>query len=216
MKARLAVLVVVLAAVTLAMVGSAGADVPPSGEHQVDHAIIQPAYDGVDGSLVYLQTTSGTPDGAASPLYVVVYPTSSAGFVGTVNCAHQPQDNCPDIGPSLADLAAQEEPAVYGNGVWGYDNILDTESDGACVPVVVVFTNSAAANQHVTTTAQLEGQLAAGDAREVAVGDPAPDCSTVSAMTYDGASAVEPVDSDAVGRGDRDTRVGWKQGGSRR
>jgi hypothetical protein len=54
-----------------------------------------------------------------------MYPTEVSGAIGTVICAHQPLDNCPDHGPLLAGLAEAMAPDVYANGVWGHDHIAD-------------------------------------------------------------------------------------------
>jgi hypothetical protein len=135
--------------------------------------VIEPAYDVRTGNLIYIMTPTGVPSPhadvhAISPLYIVVYPNSAANSVGTMNCAHNGGDNCPDHGPGISDLAQTTVPGVYGNGVWGHDHIMDgpggSDFNVTWNVVVVLFTNAAAANSHITTEAQLDAALEADDA----------------------------------------------------
>lgn len=146
----------------------------PSGERELGRSVVEPGYDMRNGSLIYVLTPAGSQSAqhanahAVSPLYIIVYPSSAANAVGTMNCAHQGGDNCPDHGPGIADLAQSTVPAVYGDGVWGHDHIMDgpggEDFNVGRQVVVVLFTNPSAANIHVTTEAQLEAALDAGDA----------------------------------------------------
>ena len=83
------------------------------------------------GKLIYILTPAGsrsakhTGADAVSPLYIIVYPSSAKNSVGTMHCAHEGGDNCPDHGPGISDLAQAVVPAVYGSGVWGHDHITD-------------------------------------------------------------------------------------------
>jgi hypothetical protein len=178
----------------------------PSGERQLGQTVIEPAYDDATGNLIYLMTPIGAPfpskanSHAVSPLYLIVYPNSAAASVGTMNCAHQPADNCGDHGPGISELAASVFPGVYGDAdgsdVWGHDHILDapggSEFNVAWHVVVVLFTNSAAANEHITTEEQLDDAIDRGDAIEIET----PiifNCNVVSPTTYKRATPLPTV-----------------------
>jgi hypothetical protein len=171
----------------------------PSGERQLGQTIIEPGYDDRTGNLIYIMTPMHAPfpshanANAVSPLYLIVYPNSAANSVGTMNCAHEGGDNCPDHGPIFADLAQAAVPSVYGNGVWGHDHIMDgpggSEFNVAWQIVVVLFTNSAAANSHITTEDQLDAALDAGDAFTIETGINF-NCNLVSSATYNRATPV--------------------------
>src|SRR2546422_9977293 len=104
----------------LAMTTVASGNGLPSGERTLGQSTLEPAYDDRDGTIVYLLTPNHAPDPVKSnpkawaPLYLVVYPTSAAASVGTMNCAHLPTENCPDHGDAIAGAAASIMPAVYG------------------------------------------------------------------------------------------------------
>ena len=163
----------------------------PSGERMFGQASVEPAYDADAGTILYLLTPikapfpSKAPDAARSPLYLVVYPAGST--VGTLNCMGVP-GNCPDHDGEVAAVAMQANPAVYGNGVIGHDHIVDSPGRGkefnvAWEVVEVVFTNAAAANQHLTTEAQINDAVTRGDAFKIDLGF-AFNCSITSATTY--------------------------------
>jgi hypothetical protein len=190
---------------TLARAGSL-----PSGEVRLGQSLIEPAYNDANGSLIYLITPSNPPVNIpppnvqhggspnVAPLYVIMYPTSAAGAIGTVNCAHQPMDNCPDHGPGLAGLAESVVPSVYGAGVWGHDHILAAPGSGGDFnvlwePIAVLFTNSAAANTHITTLAQLQAAEAAGNAFEIPLPQATFHCSVNPAAPYNNGTPVPPV-----------------------
>ena len=151
----------------------------PSGERPLGRTVIEPAYDLRPGELTNIMTPQRSPSalradaGTQAPLYLVVYPNAVAGYVGTMNCAHEGGDNCPDHGPVIASIAQSTVPSVYGNGVWGHDHVLDgtggSEFSVTWHAVVVLFTNLAAASTHVTTAAQLEAALDAGDAMTIEI-----------------------------------------------
>jgi len=191
-----------LLAMGLVVATAAGA-LTPSGERHLGHVLIEPGYDERTGELVYIMTSQGAAflsrasAHAASRLFLVVYPTSAAAAVGTMNCAHQDADNCPDHGPMFSDLAMFSMPSVYGNGVWGHDHIMDRR-DRSDFEVnwkiyVVLFTNAQAANTHITTEAQLDAAIMAGDAFTVET-PIAFQCNLVSAAIYDHGTPVTPVD----------------------
>ena len=174
----------------------------PSGERQLGQTIIEPGYDDRNGRLIYIMTPMGAPFPshaslhAISPLFLIVYPNSAAASVGTMNCAHDGGDNCPDHGPGIAALAQATVPSVYGNGVWGHDHIMDgpggSDFNVTWQVVVVLFTNAAAANTHITTEAQLEAAIDAGDAFTIET-PTVFNCNLVSAATYARATPLPSV-----------------------
>ena len=133
---------------------------------------------------------------AWAPFYVVVYPMTSTVVTSgpTLLCLHTPVENCPDHGPEVAALAPQVEPSVYGAGVAGHDHLMDFPGgegfNVAWEPIVVLFTSSQAANQHLLTDAQIDEAVANGDAVEV----PAPaltfHCEPVAKVAYTRATPV--------------------------
>jgi hypothetical protein len=163
---------------------------------------IEPAYDDATGTLVYLQTpngphvhppkkidpSTGMPINVA-PIYLPMYPVGSGIDPATLNCAHVPADNCPDHGPLLAGAAMQIMPTVYGAGVVGHDHLVGIASTGGDFnvlwePVLVLFTNAAAAMTHITTLAQINAAVDSGNAIEVPIPPATFHCSSVSAAAY--------------------------------
>ena len=108
MRWSTAIAVVAAAVLLSGRLTSARFDDLPSGERQLGRTVIEPAYDDRNGNIIYLSTPIGAPfpsksnPKAWSPLYLVEYPNSASAFAGTMNCAHQPADNCPDHGPGIA------------------------------------------------------------------------------------------------------------------
>jgi hypothetical protein len=167
---------VVIGAATLAcLLGAGSAAVSaasiPSGQRSLGQSIVEPVYDGDHaGDIDFVATPQGaSPSPSASataPLYLPVYPTGST--VGALICPHLPIDTCPDHGPGIAALAQASRPATYGNGVLGHDHLATSVgSPGFNVtlePIVVLFTSTAAANEHLLTTAQIDAAVARGDA----------------------------------------------------
>ena len=131
----------------------------------------------------------------AAPFYLVVYPVGSTAAT-TYLCAHLPVDNCPTHGPGIAALAQSTVPSVYGAGVIGHDHLMDfpggADFNIAWEPVIVLFTNKEAANEHVLTDTRIEELVASGDAIEV----PRPTrtfiCASVPATIYDRATPIVP------------------------
>ena len=194
---------ILLIAIVTMLTGATGASAQlPSGERQLGQTIIEPGYDDRTGNLIYIMTPIGPPNPthanahAVSPLFIIVYPNSAAESVGTMNCAHEGGDNCPDHGPGIAGLAQSVVPSVYGDGVWGHDHIMDgpggSDFNVAWHVVVVLFTNSAAAKTHITTEDQLDAALDAGDALTVDT-DITFHCNLVSGATYSRANPLPPV-----------------------
>lgn len=191
----------IAAGILLAGAAVAGAQVP-SGERQLGQTIIEPGYDDRTGNLIYIMTPIGAPFPshadvhAVSPLFIVVYPNSAGTSVGTMSCAHEGGDNCPDHGPDFASLAQTVVPSVYGDGVWGHDHIMDgpggRDFNVAWQVVVVLFTNAEAAKTHITTEAQLDAAIEAGDAFTIET-PTIFNCNLVSGATYGRATPIPPV-----------------------
>ena len=172
----------------------------PSGERFVGNATlghgggIEPAYDYNTGNLTYILTPTGAPfpakanAHAIAPLYIVVYPASYPGW--TLSCMGVP-GNCPDHDGLIAGAATALEPGVYGTNpaaVPGHDHLIGLAHTGGDWNVawhvyVILFTNSAAANSHITTLTQLQGALGGGDAISVDSGIVF-NCSAVPASLY--------------------------------
>jgi len=203
MRFKSVLLVLALAAGVGAFSASVRADTLPSGQRTMGQATLEPAYNDLNGNILYLLTPDHakmhTNPRAWAPLYVVMYPTSAAGSVGTMNCAHQPADNCPDHGPLLSGLAETVMPSVYGSGVWGHDHLVTGlppvggDFNIAWEPIAVLFTNSAAANTHITTEAQLDAAVDAGDAIEIPLPQATFLCAVVPARIYDMGAPVATV-----------------------
>ena len=175
---------------------------PTSGHFTGGGGTIEPAYDDATGTIVYLQTPNGPPvhppkkiDPSTgmpinvAPIYLPMYPVGSGMDPATLNCAHVPADNCPDHGPLLAAVAASIMPSVYAGGVVGHDHLVGIASTGGDFnilwePVLVLFTNPAAATTHITTLAQITDAVANHDAIEVPIPPATFHCSSVSAAAY--------------------------------
>jgi hypothetical protein len=175
----------------------------PTGETILGQSAIEPAYNDVTGNLVYLLTPIKSPFPthtspiAVAPLYLVEYPpSSSVPSQVNLNCMGVP-GNCPDHDGIVASVATGAMPAVYGTdptAVPGHDHLVGIAASHedfnvAWEVIEVVFTNSAAANHHLVTLAQVEAAEASGDAIEIDLGF-AFHCSVVSAAAY---NAGKPV-----------------------
>jgi hypothetical protein len=173
--------------------GSANAAGPPTGEVQVGHSAIEPAYNADTGTIIYLKTPSGAPfpthtnAHAVSPLYLVEYPPGTT--VGTLNCEGVP-GNCPDHDGLVAQVATNAMPSVYGTDptlVPGHDHIVDPpgapDFNVAWEVVEIVFTSKAAANTHLVTDTAIEAAVQNGDAIEIDLGF-AFHCSVAPASQY--------------------------------
>jgi hypothetical protein len=180
----------------------------PSGEVTFGKTVIEPAYDDATGTLVYLSTPMNAvvhPVFArnVAPIYLPVYPVGSTVVASsTLNCQHVPVENCPDHGNLVAG-AAQAISAVngfgsvYAGGVLGHDHLVGIASTGGdwnvlWEPVLVLFTNTAAANEHVVTVDQINTALAAGDVIEIPVPALTFHCSAVSASAYAHGTPYQP------------------------
>jgi hypothetical protein len=109
-----------------------------------------------------------------------------------LNCLDIPVENCPDHGPPIAGLAQSVNPGgVYTGEVIGHDHLVGIASTGGDFnilwePVVILFTNPAAANVHVTTLAQVEAALAGPTPDAIAIPLPGATfhCAAVSSAAY--------------------------------
>lgn len=197
---RRSALVAATAGVLLLTAAPVSATTAPSGERFVGNATlshgaaIEPAYDYNTGNLTYILTPTGAPfpakanTHAVAPLYIVVYPASYPGW--TLSCMGVP-GNCPDHDGLIAGAATGIEPGVYGSdpaAVPGHDHLIGLANTGGDWNVawhvyVILFTNSAAANSHITTLSQLQNALGGGDAISVDSGIIF-NCSAVPASLY--------------------------------
>lgn len=196
--------VAIVALVSAAAMGGtvpALADSVPTGEMATGQSLIEPAIDDSTGSIVYLRTPThvanpvNSNDRAAAPLYLVVYPTSATTHVGTLNCEDTPVENCPDHGPGIAGLAKSVVPSVYGGGVVGHDHLVGVANTGGDFNVawdveVVLFTNAAAANNHLTTLAALNQAITNHQAFIFPGEITTFHCSVVSASAYNKGTPV--------------------------
>jgi len=179
----------------------------PSGEVQLGQSIVEPAYNDANGNLVYLLTPIHPPLKLKSttplaPLYLIVYPNSVAGAIGTVNCAHQPVDNCPDHGPAFAGLAEAMQPSVYpAGGVWGHDHILAAppappptggDFNQAWEPIAVLFTDTIHIT-HITTLSELTAAENAGYVQFIPLLAESFHCSVVAASVFDQGTPLPPA-----------------------
>ncbi len=178
----------------------ASADTLPTGERSFHNATLEPFYNAEHaGQIGYLLTPNNAPMKAApaawSPLYVVVYPTTTT-VAATLNCMHfgPGNDNCPSHGNAVAGAAASIEPSVYGGGVRGHDHVGDfpggADFNFAWEPILVLFTNAAAANQHLVTDAQIAEAVASGDAIEIPLPQLTFNCASVSPTLWNMATPV--------------------------
>jgi len=180
----------VLAAV--AAMPAAGTSIP-SGEVIHGQSVLEPVYNDETGAIGYVSTPMHAPDPvktnprAWAPFYLPVYPVGST--VGpTLLCEDVPVENCPDHGPLVAGAAQAIMPSVYGGGVIGHDHLMDfpggTEFNIAWEPVLVLFTNAAAANEHIIMDTQIDAAVARGDAILVPVPQLTFHCEAVPAVVY--------------------------------
>jgi hypothetical protein len=173
---------------------SGGSNVLPSGERLFGQVSVEPAYNDVTGSIIYLITPDRAPfpskantQHATAPLYLVEYPAGSN--MGTLNCMGIP-GNCPDHDLEVATAATQIMPNVYGNDptvLPGHDHLVAAPASGgdfnvAWEVVEVLFTNKAAV-KHLTTEQEIDDAVKKGDAITVDLGF-AFNCSVVPAATY--------------------------------
>ena len=170
---RRTLMIAVVSALALALnVPVASASTVPTGERAFASGTLEPVYDAAHaGHIGYVLTPAKAPMHANpaswAPIYVPVYPARSTAAT-TFSCMHVPVENCPSHGDGVAGAAQTIMPSVYGGGVLGHDHVLDfpggDDFNIAWEPVLVLFTSTAAANQHLLTDAAI---LAAQDRHEV-------------------------------------------------
>jgi hypothetical protein len=199
MLARTSLLLVVVAALVVVVAApSATADSLPTGERSFHQSTLEPFYNAEQaGQIGFLLTPNKAPmranPAAWSPLYIVVYPTSTT-VSATLNCMHMPVENCPSHGDEVAAAAAAINPAVYGSGVLGHDHIGDfpggADFNFAWEPVLVLFTSATAANEHLVTDAQIAQAQADGKVIEVRAPDLTFNCAAVSGAVWNMATPI--------------------------
>ncbi len=178
---------------TVAMGLPAGAVTPlPSGEVTFGQTVVEPAYNDVTGTLLYLSTPKHAhvnPNFAHSvaPIYLPMYPAGAQ--VGTLNCQDIPTENCPDHGPTVAGVAEQTNPLVYGGGVEGHDHLIAPpghveDFNINWLPILVLF-NTPGDVTHITTIAQIRALESANAVTEVQLPPATFHCSVVPAAVYD-------------------------------
>jgi len=176
---------------------TAGASLP-SGERSFRQSTIEPFYNAeIAGQIGYFLTPNKTPMNAAlaawSPLYVVVYPTSTT-VSDTLNCMHVPVENCPSHGDGVAAAAAAVNPSVYGGGVLGHDHVGDfpggTDFNFAWEPILVLFNSPSAANEHLLTDAQIEAASDRGDVTEIPLPQLTFNCAVVPGAIWNRATPL--------------------------
>jgi hypothetical protein len=169
----------------------------PTGETKLGQSLVEPAYNDVTGSIIYLLTPDNVPNPthtsshAVAPLYLVEYPTGST--VGRLNCERVP-GNCPDHDGAVAGAAAFFMPAVYGPGVIGHDHLVappghQGDFNIAWNVIEVLFTSKPAANNHITTLAAINAAIASGDVKTLDLGF-AFHSSVVSAAAYNAGTPI--------------------------
>jgi hypothetical protein len=183
--------------------GTALAGTPPSGEVIHGQTAVEPAYNDVDGSVIFLLTpTKAQPPKAANPeaiapLFLVEYPPNTS-FGVPFNCEGVP-GNCPDHDGLVAGVATSMQPAVYGTdptAVPGHDHLVASPGNSGDFQVArelieVLFTPKAVADHaitHITTRAALDAAVANGYAVEVDLGATL-HFSVVSAAAYNAGSS---------------------------
>ena len=143
--------------------------------------------------------------------------TGGSGAKGPLNCEHfnptpttpRPTDNCPSHGNDIAGLAQYctvipnapppcanraDIADVYSHGALGHDHVMDFHGGAdwnvAWEPVIVLFTNAAAADHRLLTDKQIGDAVAAGDAIEIANPAATFHCSLVSDQVWSLTTAI--------------------------
>ena len=200
--------IVIGLAVTVSLAPLAHADPSPSGQVAFGQSTVEPAYDDMAGSLVYLLTPNHVPfpsnANATSwaPMYIPMYPQNST--VTTLNCL---PTNCDHLQVLPAGLvSAMGLSSVYPTGtistkygsftgglVKGHDHLVGVAKTGGDFNIawhvyLVLFTpqgvSDGASNQHLTTLAAINAAIASGDAVGPIDSGIVFNCSVVPATTY--------------------------------
>ena len=188
---------------------AAAAASTPSGERILGQSTLEPVFDDTTGNVTYVMTPKKAPLNANpkawAPFYVPVYPVSAFASVGTLMCTHivagVESDNCPDHGPAIAAAVQSGCPNasnIYCNGVLGHDHLMAPPGSGgdfniAWEPILVLFTNATAANNRLTTLAQINAALNSGNAVTVPLPQLTFHCEVVPANVYALGTPVTPV-----------------------
>jgi hypothetical protein len=175
---------------------------PVSGQFVGGGGSVEPAFDDVKGTIIYLWTPNKAkvhPNAHnVAPLYLPVYPAGAGIDPSSLNCAHVPADNCANHGVGVAGAAQQIMPSVYGDGVAGHDHLAGVASSGGDFnviwePVLVLFTSKEAAMQRITTDAQVETAVDGGNAIEVPLPQLDFNCAIVGAAVYNHATPAPTI-----------------------
>jgi hypothetical protein len=175
---------------------------PVSGQFVGGGGSVEPAYDDGTGTIIYLWTPNKAkvhPNAHnVAPLYLPVYPTGVGVDPASLNCAHIPADNCANHGVGVAGAAQQIMPAVYGDGVAGHDHLAGVASSGGDFnviwePTLVLFTSKDAAMQRITTDAEVDAAVDAGNAIEVPLPQLDFNCTIVGAAVYNHATPAPTI-----------------------
>jgi hypothetical protein len=192
-------------------VPSTGAETLPSGQRMANATVfdpvsgqfvggggsVEPAFNDVTGTIVYLWTPNKArvhPNAHnVAPLYLPVYPTGVGIDPATLNCAHIPADNCANHGNGVASAAEGIMPDVYGGGVAGHDHLAGVAKSGGDFnviwePTLVLFTNKDAAGTRITTDAEVDAAVDSGNAIEVPLPQLDFNCAIVGAAVYNHAT----------------------------
>ena len=172
----------------------------PSGERVLGQTVIEPVYNDETGAIGFVSTPMNAPLATANPrawapFYAPVYPVGST--VGPLLCQHTPVENCLTHGDAIAGLAQAlaPVPSVYAAGVLGHDHLMDFPGgeDFKIVwePILVLFTSSAAANEHLILDSQVEAAVARGDAIEIPLPPATFLCAAVPASVYARATPLQ-------------------------
>jgi hypothetical protein len=178
--------------------GVASADSAPSGEIIHGQTAVEPAYNDIDGTLIYLLTPVNASSqklsnpGAVAPLFLVEYPPNTT-FGVPFNCQGVP-GNCPDHDGIVANVATSMQPGVYGTdptAVPGHDHLVAAPGSGGDFQVArevieVLFTPKAVTDHaitHLTTQPAVDAAVANGYAVKIDLGF-AQHFSVVSAAAY--------------------------------
>ena len=163
---------------------------------------IEPAFNDANGTLTYLLTPNNAKvnpnDHNVAPIYLPVYPAGSGIDAATLSCAHVPADNCPDHGPLIAGAAMQIDPGVYSGGVLGHDHLVGiakTDGDFNIIwePVLVLFTNAAAARNRLMTLTDINNAVSSHNAFLVPIPQADFHCSVVPESSYAKATPAPTV-----------------------
>ena len=174
---------------------------PVSGQFVGGGGSVEPAYNDVTGTIIYLWTPNKAkvhPNAHnVAPLYLPVYPTGTID-PASLNCAHVPADNCANHGVGVAGAAQQIMPDVYGDGVAGHDHLAGVAKSGGDFnviwePTLVLFTSKDAAMQHLTTDAEIDTAVDSGAAIEVPLPQLDFNCAIVGAAVYNHATPAPTI-----------------------